>query len=78
MNEERRATSVETSVETSEKTSEKILIKMRQNPEITIAELSNHIGVSGRSIERNLRKLQNNGYIRRIGPDKGGHWEVIE
>ena len=26
---------------------------------------------------RNIKKLQNQGLIRRVGPDKGGFWEVI-
>ncbi|MCM8543322.1 MAG: hypothetical protein NE328_23840 [Lentisphaeraceae bacterium] len=34
--------------------------------------------VSTRSIERNLKTLQKQGKLERIGPDKGGHWEVIE
>lgn len=25
-----------------------------------------------------MKKLQEQGIIRRVGPDKGGHWEVIE
>jgi predicted HTH transcriptional regulator len=32
--------------------------------------------LSSRSIERNIRKLQEQGRLRRIGPAKGGHWEV--
>jgi hypothetical protein len=25
-----------------------------------------------------MKKLQEHGVIRRVGPDKGGHWEIIE
>jgi hypothetical protein len=25
-----------------------------------------------------MKKLQEQGIIRRVGPDKGGYWEVIE
>ena len=64
------------SEKTSEKTSEKILKLADANPEITIAELAEKTGVTTRSIERNLRKLQSVGSLRRIGPDKGGRWEV--
>ena len=28
-------------------------------------------------IEKHLRKLREQGLIRRVGPDKGGHWEVV-
>lgn len=30
-----------------------------------------------RSIERNLKKLQKDKKIKRVGGDKGGHWVVI-
>ena len=49
---------------------------MRGNKNITIAELTEAIGVSSRSIERNIDKLKQEGKIKRIGADKGGHWEV--
>ena len=51
---------------------------MRQNREITIAELAALIGVTGRTIERNIQELQAGNLLHRVGPDKGGHWEVID
>ena len=61
----------------SEKTSGKILAALGQDGNLTIPELASLIGVSERSIERNIKKLQEQGRLRRIGPAKGGHWEVI-
>jgi len=63
---------------TSGKTSGKILDILKQEERLTIPELARLIGVTGRSIERNIRKLQDQGLLRRIGPAKGGHWEVTE
>ena len=63
---------------TSGKTSGKILDEMRENAEITIPELSARIGVTGRSIERNIKVLQEAGRLHRVGPAKGGHWEVLD
>jgi ATP-dependent DNA helicase RecG len=68
----------EKSEKTSEKTSEKILSMMKDNENITIAELTEAIGVSSRSIERNIDKLKQEGKINRIGADKGGYWQIIE
>ena len=68
----------EVSEKTSEKTSEKILSMMKDNENITIAELTEAIGVSSRSIERNIDKLKQEGKINRIGADKGGYWQIIE
>jgi len=64
------------SEKTSEKTSEKILRLVETNQSITIAELAAAIGVTTRTIERNIKNLQIRGRLRRVGPDKGGHWEI--
>lgn len=61
----------------SGKTSGKILNTIRQDGEITIPELALLIGVTERSVERNIQKLQSDGRLRRIGPAKGGRWEVV-
>ena len=38
--------------------------------------MSESLGISTRSVERNLNNLKNVGKIERIGPDKGGYWKV--
>ena len=63
--------------ETVEKTVEKILSAMRGNPSITQQQLVEAIGLSRRGIEWQLNQLKAKGIIRRVGPDKGGHWEVL-
>lgn len=65
------------SEKTSEKTSEKNLAAFSRDPEVTIADLARLVGVTARSIEGNLQRLQQQGRLRRIGPDKGAHWEVL-
>ena len=59
------------------KTSGKIIKVIRDRETITIPELANLIGVTERSVERNIRKLQSDGLLKRIGGRKQGHWEVI-
>lgn len=34
------------------------------------------LGVSRRAIAKQIATLKELGIIRRIGPDKGGHWEI--
>jgi ATP-dependent DNA helicase RecG len=29
-------------------------------------------------VEDNIKILQEKGLVRRVGPDKGGYWELIE
>ncbi len=43
---------------------------------MTIAELAEQLGISTRAIEKNIKKLQDNGQIQRVGPNKGGYWQV--
>ncbi|SEL99312.1 ATP-binding protein [Parapedobacter koreensis] len=60
------------------KTSGKIIAYIRENPEITIPNLARLLGITERSVERNISQLQRANKLTRIGPAKGGHWEVID
>ena len=69
------------SVKTVEKTTrtvEKILKILSNTPSITVREMSEILGLSRRGVEEQIKSLKQKGVIRRIGPDKGGHWEVIK
>ena len=54
----------------------KIFEKIKDSPHITAEEMSTVVNINKRNVEKNLSKLQQLGIIKRIGPDKGGHWEV--
>lgn len=62
----------------SGKTSEKILGLLAFDPFMTIAGMSGKRGVSFCSVERNLATLQQAELLKRVGGDKGGHWQVLE
>ena len=36
------------------------------------------LGVTERAIEKQVRKLREQEIIGRVGPAKGGHWEVLK
>ena len=55
-----------------------IMREIREKPFVTASELSEMLGISLRKTQENMRKLRETGLIRRVGPDKGGHWEVVE
>lgn len=40
--------------------------------------LAKKTGVSWRTIMRDLNSLREKGLVKYVGPDKGGHWEIIE
>ena len=65
------------SVKTSVKTSVKILEAITEDNRITIPELATLAGVTERSVERNIQRLQLENRLRRVGPDKGGYWEIV-
>ncbi|MDO9538365.1 MAG: ATP-binding protein [Thermoplasmata archaeon] len=63
---------------TVEKTVEKIIAAIRENPRISQRELGEITGLTRRGVEWNLKKLKAEGRLRRVGPAKGGHWEVAD
>ena len=67
----------ESSQKSSQKSSHKILELMKQNPAITTTELAQLLNISRRAIAKQTALLKEKGLIRRIGPDKGGRWEVL-
>ena len=67
----------EKKVITREKTREKILLLMKVSPKITTSQMAEKLGISPKGVEWQISKLKAGGSIRRIGPDNGGHWEVI-
>ena len=56
----------------------KIYSLISQDNNITYAELANKIGITEKSIYINIEKLKQKGLLKRIGPAKGGHWEIIK
>ncbi len=76
--------SVESSVKSRVKSSvkklssaEKILAYLRTTPTASAHELSIVVNLTVRAVEKNLRALRESNRLRRVGPDKGGHWEVV-
>ncbi|MCL2133044.1 MAG: winged helix-turn-helix transcriptional regulator, partial [Bacteroidales bacterium] len=59
-----------------EKTDKKIIYLMKENPTITIAILSDKIGVSKSAINQQIIKMRRSEIIRREGGDKGGKWVI--
>jgi Fic family protein len=65
------------SQKTTQKSSQKILALLRGNPELAIADLCTKLRLSDRAVKNHLARLKKEGRLRRIGPDKGGHWQVV-
>lgn len=64
-------------VENKENVVENILKSILKVPSISTKELATMYSLSARQVQRIMTKMKDQGLIRRVGPDKGGHWEVI-
>ena len=59
-----------------EKSRVKVLGLIKENSAVTIPEIAQTLGLSIKGVEKIIRTLKQEDRLRRIGPDKGGHWEV--
>jgi len=55
----------------------KIVQILIENPNSIYEEISDKLSIPRRTIAREIKALRENGYIKRIGSDKTGYWEVI-
>ena len=70
-------TSEQTSEETSEETSQRILGLLRQSPASSARQLASQLSLSQRAVELHLARLKAANKLKRVGPNKGGRWEVL-
>lgn len=80
---------IEEIIETEKKVTQKVSVKVtvnqqkiidaiKENPYVTQEELADIVGIARKNIIANMKKLQTNGLIKRIGADKNGYWMVEE
>lgn len=60
----------------SEKNSSRILRLLSDHPHYTTSELAKLLQISTKGVEKHLARLKKTGALLRIGPDKGGFWQV--
>ncbi|MCD6457127.1 MAG: putative DNA binding domain-containing protein [Methanophagales archaeon] len=56
----------------------KIILLILEDEKITKNKMSEILNISDTAVDKNILKLKNLGIIKRVGPAKGGHWEVKE
>lgn len=69
---------VERLVERLAESQRKILELMETNPYISKKELADKIGISTTAIDKNISALKEKNLLKRVGPDKGGYWELLK
>lgn len=55
---------------------DKIIELIFDEPSITIPDMAENIGVTTRTVEREIKKLRETGKITRTGGKRYGRWEV--
>jgi ATP-dependent DNA helicase RecG len=65
-------------VKTLVETPAEILQRLEANPNMTLAELAVGINRTLRAVELASAKLIKEGKLKRVGPRKGGHWEILK
>jgi len=66
------------SPKSSPKTEMKVIELMMDKPNISTATIGEVLGISKRAVLKHTKKLQEKGMLKRIGPARGGHWEIIK
>lgn len=69
---------VERLVEGLVENQKRMLEMMKESPTISKEEMSHALGISTTAIDKNILTLKKKGLLKRVGPDKGGHWEVLK
>jgi predicted HTH transcriptional regulator len=50
---------------------------IKERPDITIPDMSSKLKISHRTVERNIKNLQEKGKLKRTGSRKTGYWEIV-
>lgn len=56
----------------------KILALLKQNKEMTQADMATQLSVSRKTIALRLKSLKGKGIIKRVGSDTKGHWDIVD
>jgi ATP-dependent DNA helicase RecG len=54
-----------------------IIEMIRNDNRISTTEIAEKLKVARRTVARDIENMKLNGVLKRIGPDKGGHWQII-
>ncbi|MCL1608637.1 MULTISPECIES: winged helix-turn-helix transcriptional regulator [Mediterranea] len=60
------------------KSREKIIALLSQDNSLSAATLAERIGITPKAVEKHIAKMKAEGILKRVGPDRGGHWQVVE
>jgi len=69
---------VEKGVEKLTTNQQRIIEFIHASATISARELAAKVGITPRKIQENIARLKSKGFLKRVGPDKGGYWEILK
>ena len=63
--------------QSGQKTVDRLVSLLKANPHLTQEGMVAALMIKRSTIQKHISNLKKAGRLRRVGPDKGGHWEVI-
>lgn len=60
-----------------QKTREVLLQMIADAPSVTTTQMASALGINRSAVSKHLDRLKADGRLRRVGPDKGGHWKLL-
>jgi len=56
----------------------KIIDLIKDNKDISASQIAKVLDISSRTVQRDIDRLKKQKKLQRVGPEKGGHWQIIE
>ena len=60
------------------KVQREIIRLMSVNSRITVLEIMDELSLSRPTVMNNIKKLKEQGFLERIGANKGGYWKILK
>lgn len=61
---------------TSDSYEQRIITLIANSPKVSVADMAEVLGISDRQCERIIAQMKKDGFLRRVGAKKNGHWEI--
>jgi ATP-dependent DNA helicase RecG len=72
------STTPETAAWLQKNTKERLVQLLREQPQLSAPAIAAALGIGKDGVKYHLNQLKQTGKLRRLGPTKGGRWEVTE
>ena len=75
---QKKAVRKKRSEKSGQKTADRLVSLLKANPHLTQEGMVAALMITRSTVQKHISNLKKSGRLRRVGPDKGGHWEVAK